>query len=73
MNILDIDCIFWLYRSKRRADSHVPVYMRITVGDSKKEIATGIFIKEKDWDIKRRRVGRGSLTYSAPHHLVLPI
>ncbi|PUZ26356.1 hypothetical protein DCC81_19240 [Chitinophaga parva] len=63
MNILSVDYSFWLYKSKVNKRGEVPVYMRIAVGDSKKEIATGIYIKERDWNASRRVIRRSSADY----------
>nr|MBA2498831.1 hypothetical protein [Chitinophagaceae bacterium] len=50
----------WLYRSKINADSRAPIYLRITRGTQRIEIATGFFIRLTEWNIKTHAVKSSS-------------
>lgn len=56
MNCLKTKYTFWLYKSKMNALGQSPVYMRITVGKKHTELATGIYIFEKNWSDKTGRI-----------------
>jgi hypothetical protein len=47
---------FWLYKAKKNSKNLVPVYMRIWCGYQHFNRATGLFVKETDWDRKSNRV-----------------
>lgn len=46
----------WLYRSKTNAEGKTPIYLRITKGSQRMEIATGHFIKESEWNSRSHTV-----------------
>ncbi|MGQ1786365.1 site-specific integrase [Saccharicrinis sp. GN24d3] len=51
MNIL-----FWLAKSKRNKKGQVPVYVRITINGERAELSTNLWILEKDFDNRYKKI-----------------
>jgi len=46
----------WLYRSKTNAEGKAPIYLRMSRGSMRIEVATGYFIKESEWNTRSHTV-----------------
>lgn len=46
----------WLYRSKLNSEGKAPIYLRITKGNQRVEIATGYFAKPAEWNTRTHTV-----------------
>lgn len=45
----NLKVLTWLYRSKKNAEEKAPIYIRITRGSQRIEIATGCYCRPSDW------------------------
>ncbi|MCT4587307.1 MAG: site-specific integrase [Carboxylicivirga sp.] len=48
--------IFWLVKNKVDTKKEVPIYCRITIDGKRAEFATGLRVKESDFDVKKKRI-----------------
>ena len=48
--------LFWLVKNKRNKQGLVPIYCRITINGERAEVATNIWILEKDFDKRYKKV-----------------
>ncbi len=48
--------LFWLYRSKKNSQDEVPIYLRITYNQERKNISTGFYINAARWDKSKSMV-----------------
>jgi site-specific recombinase XerD len=46
----NLTILFWLYKARANKKGEVPIYLRITHGNSRKNIATGFSIDKERWD-----------------------
>ena len=46
----NLSILVWLYKAKKNKQGTIPIYLRITYGNSRKNISTGFFIEEARWD-----------------------
>jgi hypothetical protein len=51
--------IFWLYKSKSNKKGLAPIYLRITLGNEKTEVSTGVSISPNGWN-SRKALVKGS-------------
>ncbi len=54
--------LFWLAKSKRNKQGQVPVYCRITINGERAEISTNLWILEKEFDNRYKKIRKS-------HHL----
>ena len=48
--------LFWLVKNKRNKQGRIPIYCRITINGERAELSTEIFIHEKDFDKRYKKV-----------------
>ena len=46
----NLSLLVWLYRAKKNKKGNIPIYLRITYGNTRKNLSTGFLIEETRWD-----------------------
>lgn len=59
-----------LKRNKRKSNSEIPLYLRITKNRKAKFISLGYSILENDWDEKKDKVKRSNPNYARLNHFL---
>lgn len=53
---LKMKILLWLVKNKRNSKGELPIYCRITINKERAEVFTGIYVKEPDFDKKKKRI-----------------
>ncbi len=48
--------LFWLVKNKKNSKGDIPIYCRITIDGKRTELFTGVYIKENEFDCKKKRI-----------------
>lgn len=51
-----IKVTYWLYKAKKNSSKQIPIYLRVKLNYEYFTKATGLWVKEVDWDKKTTRV-----------------
>ncbi len=55
--------LFWLVKNKKNSKGDIPIYCRITIDGKRTELFTGVYIKENEFDCKKKRIKGDHVQY----------
>lgn len=64
--------LFYINRSKVKADGTTAVMCRITIDGKSTALTTGIYCKPEDWNPKKQKIGQIMAFRLIPHAIIWP-